>query len=250
MVARLTAMSASRAARCSAAISVRVASSWTRTRRARLNGQRIGARFEGLDTHIEFVDEDSGCRRLIGNGGEIFRHRSDQGLTIRFGDSVDALVDTGDEGGGADRRVAWRSWRIGMIGTRHDGINSALVRELPHMERQQPPLCLAEGGSCHDPHARGRTHAGRTDARGGGRALGVQTYPIARDDVFLGLIGERAPHVYRTLTYGYGALWFITPNFAASFLMSLVAIVVYRRAPTLAVRALPPYPVPRVCHGG
>ena len=73
---------------------------------------------------------------------------------------------------------------------------------------------------------------------------GVQTYPIARDDVFLGLIGERAPHVYRTLTYGYGALWFITPYFAASFLMSLVAIVVYRRAPTMAVRALPPYPRP------
>ena len=73
---------------------------------------------------------------------------------------------------------------------------------------------------------------------------GVQTYPIARDDVFLGLIWEQAPHVYRALSYGYRALWFITPYFAASFLMSLVAIVVYRRAPSMAVRALPPYQRP------
>ena len=62
--------------------------------------------------------------------------------------------------------------------------------------------------------------------------------------MFLGLIAEQAPHVYRLLAYGYATLWFLTPYFAASLLMSLVAIVVYRRAPSARVRPLPPYPYP------
>ena len=41
---------------------------------------------------------------------------------------------------------------------------------------------------------------------------GTQTYPVSRDDVFLGLIAERAPHVYRVLAYGYATLWFLTPT--------------------------------------
>jgi hypothetical protein len=75
-------------------------------------------------------------------------------------------------------------------------------------------------------------------------AWGVHTYPVARDDVFLGLIGERAPRVLSVLTYGYATLWFTTPYYAASLLMSLLAIVVYRRAPSTRVRPLPPYPDP------
>ena len=73
---------------------------------------------------------------------------------------------------------------------------------------------------------------------------GLRAYPVSRDDVFLGLIGERAPGVLSVLTYGYATLWFTTPYFAASLLMSLVAIVVYRRAPRARVRPLPPYPQP------
>jgi hypothetical protein len=68
--------------------------------------------------------------------------------------------------------------------------------------------------------------------------------PVSHDDVFLGLIGERAPRVLAALTYGYATLWFTTPYYAASLLMSLMAIVVYRRAPSTRVRPLPPYPHP------
>jgi hypothetical protein len=75
---------------------------------------------------------------------------------------------------------------------------------------------------------------------------GLQTFPVPREDVFLGLIAERAPHVYRLLAYGYATLWFLTPYFAASLLMSLVAIAVYRRAPSARARPLPPYPSPEV----
>src|SRR5262245_29268325 len=72
---------------------------------------------------------------------------------------------------------------------------------------------------------------------------GTQTYPVPRDDVFLGLIAERAPDMYRVLTYGYATIWFITPYFAASLLMSLVTIAVYRRPPRARIRPLPPYPL-------
>ena len=82
-------------------------------------------------------------------------------------------------------------------------------------------------------------------AMSGGVGLwGLRAYPISPDDVFLGLIGERAPGVLSVLTYGYATLWFTTPYFAVSLLMSLMAIVVYRRAPRARVRPLPPYPQP------
>lgn len=79
---------------------------------------------------------------------------------------------------------------------------------------------------------------------GGVGTWGVHAYPVSHDDVFLGLIGERAPAVLAVLTYGYATLWFTTPYYAASLLMSLMAIVVYRRAPSTRVRPLPPYPQP------
>jgi hypothetical protein len=82
-------------------------------------------------------------------------------------------------------------------------------------------------------------------AMSGGVGLwGLRAYPVSHDDVFLGLIGERAPGVLSLLTYGYATLWFTTPYFAASLLMSLMAIVVYRRAPRARIRPLPPYPQP------
>src|SRR3954468_1150962 len=79
---------------------------------------------------------------------------------------------------------------------------------------------------------------------GGIGVWGLRAHPISHDDVFLGLIGERAPGVLSILTYGYATLWFTTPYFVASLLMSLMAIVVYRRAPSARVRPLPPYPQP------
>ena len=56
---------------------------------------------------------------------------------------------------------------------------------------------------------------------------GLQTFPISRDDVFLGLISEYAPGTYRLLAYGYATLWFTTPFWVASFAMSMLAILFY-----------------------
>ena len=39
----------------------------------------------------------------------------------------------------------------------------------------------------------------------------TQTYPVSRDDVFLGLIAERVPDVYHVLAYGYATHSFLTP---------------------------------------
>src|SRR5688572_5826674 len=71
---------------------------------------------------------------------------------------------------------------------------------------------------------------------------GLQTYPMSRDDVFLGLISEYAPGTYRLLAYGYATLWFTTPFWVASFAMSMLAILFYSRAPSARSRPLPPFP--------
>jgi hypothetical protein len=43
----------------------------------------------------------------------------------------------------------------------------------------------------------------------------------------------------------HATLWFTTSYFAASLLLSLLANVIYRRAPRARGRPLPPYPEPR-----
>src|SRR6266496_2315517 len=73
---------------------------------------------------------------------------------------------------------------------------------------------------------------------------GLRAYPVPSDDLFLCLIEARTPLVFHVLVYGYATLWFTTPFFVASLLASLVTIVVYRRAPTMRFRSLPPYPNP------
>jgi hypothetical protein len=75
-------------------------------------------------------------------------------------------------------------------------------------------------------------------------AWGLHVYPVRTDDVFLALVELRTPHVFQTLAYLYATLWFATPFFLASLLTSLLAIVVYRYAPTVRRRPLPPYPRP------
>jgi hypothetical protein len=75
-------------------------------------------------------------------------------------------------------------------------------------------------------------------------AWGLHVYPVRTDDVFLALVKLRTPHVFQTLAYLYATLWFATPFFLASLLTSLLAIVVYRYAPTVRRRPLPPYPRP------
>jgi len=73
---------------------------------------------------------------------------------------------------------------------------------------------------------------------------GLHAYPMRSDDVFLALVEARKPFVFGVLAYGYATMWFTTPYFTTSLLMSLVAIVVYRRAPRARYRELPPYPRP------
>lgn len=75
---------------------------------------------------------------------------------------------------------------------------------------------------------------------------GIQTCPVSPEDVFLWLIAKRAPYVYRVLAYGYATLWFRTPYFATSLLMSFVTIVTYRRTASVRVRPLPPRRYPEV----
>jgi len=58
---------------------------------------------------------------------------------------------------------------------------------------------------------------------------GLHAYPVRLDgDIFLRMIFVRTPVVFHVLTYGYATLWFTTPFFALSLLLSLVAIVVSR----------------------
>src|SRR5258708_14693181 len=73
---------------------------------------------------------------------------------------------------------------------------------------------------------------------------GLHMYPMRTDDVFLDLIALRNPSLFQVLGYGYATLWFTTPFFAASLVTSVIAIVVFRHAPTARSHALPPYAVP------
>ena len=73
---------------------------------------------------------------------------------------------------------------------------------------------------------------------------GVHAYPINSDNVFLGLIALQNPLMYRVFSYGYATFWFTTPFLAASLVLSVLALVIYRRRPETRYRVLPPYPAP------
>src|SRR5919109_1504061 len=88
---------------------------------------------------------------------------------------------------------------------------------------------------------RGRTAMAIAAAMG---VWGVTTYPPAADNVFLQLIALREPVIFRALMHGYAALWFSTSFMAASLVLSIAAIVAYRRPPAPRTRALPRYPKP------
>ena len=73
---------------------------------------------------------------------------------------------------------------------------------------------------------------------------GLQAFPIDRDNPFLILVEVRRPDIAHGLAYGYGLLWFSTPFWLASIVMSLAAIAASGLKPTWAYRPLPPYPEP------
>jgi TraM recognition site of TraD and TraG len=81
-------------------------------------------------------------------------------------------------------------------------------------------------------------------AAAGVGAWGLHAYPVPADEPFLALIALQKPFVFDALTYGYAALWFTTPFFAASLVTSVLAIVASRCPGTARSRPLPPYPEP------
>jgi hypothetical protein len=64
------------------------------------------------------------------------------------------------------------------------------------------------------------------------------------DNPFLGLTALQNPSAFRLLTYGYATLWFSTTFFAASLVLSVLAIVAFGRPARVRTRPLPPYPDP------
>ena len=70
-------------------------------------------------------------------------------------------------------------------------------------------------------------------------AWGLHAHPVDMADPFLGLIEARSPRVFVALVYGYAALWFTTPFFGASLVLSLFAIAASRRDPSIRTRPLP-----------
>src|SRR4051812_45443227 len=73
---------------------------------------------------------------------------------------------------------------------------------------------------------------------------GLRAHPVDHENLFLALIAAKDPTVFHVLTYGYATMWFSTPFFAASVALSALAIVAYRHAPNIKMRALPAYPAP------
>jgi len=73
---------------------------------------------------------------------------------------------------------------------------------------------------------------------------GLRMHPVDHENLFLGLIAAKDPTVFHVLTYAYATMWFSTPFFAASVVLSTLAIVAYKHAPSVRSRALPPYPSP------
>ena len=70
---------------------------------------------------------------------------------------------------------------------------------------------------------------------------GLHSFPVEHENLFLALIAAKDPTIFHVLTYGYATMWFSTPFFGASIVLSIVAIVAYRHAPSVRARPLPPY---------
>src|SRR6478609_9185150 len=74
--------------------------------------------------------------------------------------------------------------------------------------------------------------------------FGLHAFPINADEPFIAAISQQRPDVMSLIGYGYAILWFSTPFHVVSLLLSVCAIVLYRKQPQLRFRPLPPYPRP------
>lgn len=73
---------------------------------------------------------------------------------------------------------------------------------------------------------------------------GLHAFPVNTQDPFVGAIAQQRPDVMALISYGYALLWFSTPFHVVSLMLSIGAIVLYRRQPHARFRPLPPYPQP------
>src|SRR5918911_373899 len=73
---------------------------------------------------------------------------------------------------------------------------------------------------------------------------GMIAHPWPPDNVFVEIIALRDPWVFHLFGYAYATCWFTTPFLAASLLLSLFAILAYRRLPAARTHPLPRYPQP------
>jgi len=73
---------------------------------------------------------------------------------------------------------------------------------------------------------------------------GLRAYPFPGDNVILALLRLERPGVYAAFSYTYATLWFSTPFFASSIVLSFVYIFVARWDRKPAYQPLPPYPAP------
>ena len=113
------------------------------------------------------------------------------------------------------------------------------IQEPRRPEKRPPPLSVRRVGVPCSARLSKRARWLPGDGRWN-RALG--TAPVSR---FARRCVSRADRRTRTRSavrsdLRVRPLWFTTPYFAASLVMSLVAIIVYRRAPRARVRPLPP----------
>ena len=73
---------------------------------------------------------------------------------------------------------------------------------------------------------------------------GLYSRPLPAGDPFLDLIAAQNPRAFHVLSYGYGALWFTTPFFAASLCTSIMTIALAVHPARMRSRRLPAYPPP------
>jgi hypothetical protein len=74
--------------------------------------------------------------------------------------------------------------------------------------------------------------------------LGLQAYPFPGTHPLLGLIQIERPLVYAGFAYTYAAVWFSTPFFLSSIVLSFFYVFVARWDRRPRQLALPPYPAP------
>jgi hypothetical protein len=76
-------------------------------------------------------------------------------------------------------------------------------------------------------------------------AWGIQTWPWPGNYLVLAFIQLERPTLAAALQYSYTTLWFTSPFFATSLVLSAITVFAPRRGPTMTAGPLPTYPDPK-----